>query len=138
MVETPPYGVREMSSDMELMRKKRELELRRKMLQLQNKPSPETAQKETPKKDSHSYVKSILVGRGEEVLETARRYYPAEIAELETRLATLIQEGRLRGPLPAEELYSFLRRMGLYFNLDIKIQVSEHGRLKSLEEKLRD
>src|SRR2546425_6957985 len=138
MVETPPCGVREMSSDMELMRKKRELELRRKMLQLQNKPSPETAQKETPKKDSHSYVKSILVGRGEEVLETARRYYPAEIAELETRLAALIQEGRLKGPLPAEELYSFLRRMGLYFNLNIKIQVSEHGRLKSLEEKLRD
>lgn len=128
-----------MSSDMELIRKKRELELRRKMLQLQNKPPPETAQKkETPKKDPHSYVKSILVGRGEEVLETARRYYPAEVAELETRLATLIQEGRLKGPLPAEELYSFLRRMGLYFNLDIKIRVSEHGRLKSLEEKFRD
>ncbi len=128
-----------MSSDMELMRKKRELELRRKMLQLQNKPPLETAPKEdTSKKDAHTYVKSILVGRGEEVLETARRYYPAEIADLETRLAALIQVGRLKGPLSAEELYSFLRRMGLYFSLDIKIRVSEHGRLKSLEEKLRD
>ncbi len=126
-----------MSSDMELMRKKRELELRRKMLQLQNKP-PETVRgQDISKKDPHTYVKSILVGRGEEVLETARRYYPVEIAELETRLAALIQGGKLKGPISAEELYSFLRKLGLHFSLDIKIKVIEHGRLKSLEEKLR-
>ncbi len=124
---------------MELTRKKRELELRRKMLQLQNKSRPETVQKEDlPKKNPHTYVQSILIGRGEEVLETARRYYPAEIAELETKLAALIRAGRLKGPLSAEELYSFLRKLGLHFSLDIKIRVSEHGRLKSLEEKLRD
>ncbi len=127
-----------MSSDMELTRKKRELELRRKMLQLQNKPPPVTAQKEdNSKKDPHTFVKSVLVGRGEEVLETARRHYPAEIADLETKLAALIQAGRLKGPISAEELYSFLRQLGLHFSLDIKIRVSEHGRLKSLEEKLR-
>ncbi len=124
---------------MELTRKKRELELRRKMLQLQNKSRPETVQREDlSKKDPHTYVKSILIGRGEEVLDTARRYYPAEIAELETKLAALIRAGRLKGPLSAEELYSFLRGLGLHFSLDIKIRVSEHGQLKSLEEKLRD
>ncbi len=128
-----------MSSDMELTRKRRELELRRKMLRLQNKTPPQTVQGEAlPKKDPHTYVKSILIGRGEEVLETARRSYPAEIAELETKLAALIQAGRLKGPVSAEELYSFLRKLGLYFSLDVKIRVSEHGRLTSLEEKLRD
>ncbi|TMI23409.1 hypothetical protein E6H36_10720 [Candidatus Bathyarchaeota archaeon] len=128
-----------MASDMELTRRKRELELRRKMLQLQNKTSTKAAQREdVAKKDPSIYVKGVLIGRGEEVLETARRYYPAEIAELETKLAALIQEGKLKGPISAEELYSFLRQLGLRFSLDIKIRVSEHGRLKSLEERLRD
>lgn len=128
-----------MSSDAELMRKKRELELRRRMLQLQNKPPVQKLQgKDAPKMDPHSYLKGTLIGRAGEVLETARRYYPKEIGELENRLAELIRAGRLEGPISAEELYSFLRRMGLHFSLDIKIRVSEHGRLKSLEEKLRD
>ncbi len=127
-----------MSSEIELMRKRRELELRRKMFQFQSKPPRKAVRGEgISREDPHTSVRSILVGRGEEVLETARRSYPAEISDLETKLAALIQSGRLKGPISAEELYSFLRRLGLHFSLDIKIRVSEHGRLTSLEEKLR-
>jgi DNA-binding TFAR19-related protein (PDSD5 family) len=82
-------------------------------------------------------VRKILAGRGVEVMETARRYYPAEIERLESSIASLIREGRLRGPISGEELYSFLRRLGLAFSMDVKIRIKEHGELKSIEEKLR-
>ena len=107
------------------------------MLLSQDKPAPEQPSL-TVEEDPHQVVHGILAGRGIEVLETARRYYPAEVGKLEGRLAELVRAGRLKGPISGEELYSFLRRLGLDFNLDIKIRVSEHGKLKSLEEKFRE
>src|SRR2546425_11403846 len=112
------------------------LELRKKMLLSQEKPTPIPV--ETPKLSSHEVVQRILAGRGVEVLETARRYYPKEVGIIEENLARLIDSGRLKGPVSGEELYSFLRRVGLSFSMDTKIRVKEHGELKTLEEKFRE
>ena len=124
-----------MSSDIELLRQKKALELRRKMLLSQEKPSPLPV--EPPKMEAREVVGKILVGRGMEVLETARRYYPREVGQIEKNLAGLIRSGRLKGPISGEELYSFLRRVGLVFSMNVTIRVKEHGELKSLEEKFR-
>ena len=124
-----------MSSDLDLQRQKRALELRRKMLQSQEKPA--AAQPPKPPESARDIVRKILAGRGAEVMETARRYYPAEIERLESSIAALVAQGRLRGPISGEELYAFLRRLGLVFSMDVKIRIKEHGELKSIEEKLR-
>ena len=105
------------------------------MLLLQNKPTETEPKPE--QMDPRKVLSKVLVGRASEVLDTARRYYPAEITELEARLANAILSGGLAGPITGEELYSFLRRAGLVFSLDTKIRVREGGKLKSLEEKLR-
>src|SRR6266705_3826476 len=129
-----PVGVKATSSDLELLRQKRALELRKRMLLSQKRDEPQRKQEQV---DPHKVVAKVLAGRAAEVLETARRYYPAEISELEGRLAQAILSGGLRGPITGEELYSFLRRIGMDFSLDITIRVREGGKLKSLEEKLR-
>ncbi len=125
-----------MSSELELQRQKRALELRRKLLQSQNKQAETSPPK--PAESPRDVVRKILVDRGIEVMETARRYYPAEIERLEASIANLVGQGRLRGPISGEELYSFLRRGGLAFSMDVKIRIKEHGELKTIEEKLRD
>ena len=56
----------------------------------------------------------------------------------EETLANLITSGRLKGPVSGEELYSFLRRVGLVFSMDVKIRVKERGELKTLEQKFRE
>lgn len=127
-----------MSSEIDLLRKKKALELRRKMLLSQNKTAPQPPVLEGSEPDPRKVVHGVLAGRGEEVMETARRYYPTEIAQLEVKLAELIKAGTLKGPVTGDELYSLLRRLGLDFSLDIKIRVSEGGKLKSLEEKFRE
>lgn len=127
------------SSDIEFLKQKKALELRRKMLLLQDKQSQQIpAETSKPKADSRQTVRGILAGRGVEVLETARRYYPDQIAVLEQKISEAVQAGRLKGPVSGEELYSFLRSLGLDFNMDIKIRVSEKGKLKTLEEKFRE
>src|SRR3989441_3631085 len=144
MLETSPYldgrpdclEIYQMSSEIELLRQKKALELRKKMLLSQEKLTPIPV--ETPKLSSREVVQKILAGRGVEVLETARRYYPKEVGIIEENLARLIDSGRLKGPVSGEELYSFLRRVGLSFSMDTKIRVKEHGELKTLEEKFRE
>ena len=125
-----------MSSEIELLRQKKALELRKKMMLSQEKTAP--AAPPPPKASPREIVAKILSGRGPEVLETARRYYPKEIGQVEQTLANLIESGRLKGPVSAEELYSFLRRVGLIFNMDVKIRIKEHGELKTLEQKFRE
>jgi programmed cell death protein 5 len=125
-----------MSSDIELLRQKKALELRKKMLLSQEKPA--TAPVEAPKLSPREVVRKILAGRGIEVLETARRYYPKEVGIIEDNLARLIESGRLKGPVSGEELYSFLRRIGLSFSMDVKIRIKEHGELKTLEQKFQE
>ncbi len=124
-----------MSSDLELERQKRALELRRRLLQSQAKPV--IAAQPKPTESPRDVVRRIFAGRAAEVMETARRYYPAEIERLEASMAALVSEGKLRGPISGEELYAFLRRVGLAFSMDVKIRIKEHGELKSIEEKLR-
>lgn len=123
-----------MSSEIDLLRQKRALELRRKMLLSQEKPA---AIVKLVKTDPTETVRKILTGRGVEVLETARRYFPNEVREVERNLAELIESGRLKGPVSGEQFYAFLKRIGLPFNMDVKIRIKEHGELKSLEEKFR-
>ena len=124
-----------MPTELELLRQKRATELRRKMLESKNKPA--TSQLIPPKPTPREIVRRSLVGRGIEVLETARRQYPSEIAVLEENLAKLIEQGRLKGPISGEELYTFLQRAGLQFSMNTKIRIAEGGELKSIEEKLR-
>jgi DNA-binding TFAR19-related protein (PDSD5 family) len=125
-----------MSSEIEMLRKKKALELRKKMMLSQEKTT--ATQTVAPKQSPRETVRRILEGRGVEVLETARRYYPREVGQVEDTLANMIESGRLKGPVTGEDLYSFLRRIGLMFNMDVKIRVKEHGELKTLEEKFRD
>ena len=125
-----------MSSEIEILRQKRALELRKKMLLSQEKPTPVVVA--APKLNPREVILKILTGRGAEVLDTARRYYPKEVGIIEENLARLIESGKLRGPVSGEELYSFLRRVGLSFSLETKITVKEHGELKTLEEKFRE
>jgi DNA-binding TFAR19-related protein (PDSD5 family) len=104
---------------------------------LQSQAKPVAAQQPKPSESPRDAVRKILAGRGAEVMETARRYYPGEIERLESSIAGLVAEGRLKGPISGEELYAFLRRLGLAFSMDVKIRIKEHGELKSIEEKLR-
>ncbi|HEX4921241.1 MAG TPA: DNA-binding protein [Candidatus Bathyarchaeia archaeon] len=127
---------RAMSDEMEFLRQRRALELRKKMLQSQEKAEPKKP--EPPKLSARETVQGILAGRGVEVLETARRYYPAEVGRLEDTLAGMVRTGRLKGPISGEEFYSFLRRVGLVFSMDVKIRVKERGELKTLEQKFRE
>jgi DNA-binding TFAR19-related protein (PDSD5 family) len=123
-----------MSEDAELER----LKLRR-MQEMQQRLLKEEKRKEPDQKQlgPREVLKTILVGRAWEVLNAAAAQYPEPTRMLEAELAKLAREGKLKGPVTAEQLLWLFRSLGLDVRLNTKIQIYESGELKSLADKFR-
>ncbi len=123
--------MRKMSDDAELERIKRQrLAEMQKSLAKKQEVKPKMVNPE-------EILRKIFVGRAWEVYSAARQQYPAVADQIFRELAMLVQSGRLRGQITGEQLFGLLRQIGLDVRLDTKIQVMEHGELKSLGDKFR-
>ena len=122
-----------MSEDAELERLKlrRMQEMQRRLKREKEKPS--TQKQPGPRE----VLKTILVGRAWEVLDAAAAQYPEPTRMLEAELAKLVRDGKLKGPITAEQLLWLFRSLGMDVRLETKIQVYESGELKSLADKFR-
>ena len=87
--------------------------------------------------DARKVLEKVFVGRAWEVYGAARQQYPRISERIFDELAQLVQSGQLRGKISGEQLYGLLREIGLDVRLDTKIQVLEHGELKSISDKFR-
>jgi DNA-binding TFAR19-related protein (PDSD5 family) len=119
-------------SELERLKLRRMQEMQRRLMEQEKTKTPD--QKQPRPRD---VLKTILVGRAWEVLDAAAIQFPEPTRMLETELARLVREGRLKGPVTAEQLLWLFRSLGLDVRLETKIQVLESGELKSLAEKFR-
>jgi len=118
--------------ELEALRRKKLMELQKKALaKREAKPSAEAA-------STDSILKKVLVGRAWEVLHAARSQYPDVMPKVEEAIARLVREGRYVGRIGGEELYAFLRYLGLAVRLETRIRVLESGELKTLADKLKE
>ena len=122
-----------MSEDSELERLKRQ-----RLAAMQKKINmKQQTQEISGKLEPARILEKIFVGRAWEVYYAARQQYPAVAEQIFYELALLVQTGQLKGQITGEQLYGLLRQIGLDVRLDTKIQVLEHGELKSLSDKFR-
>jgi len=120
--------------EIELIRRKKLLELK-KRLEKKAETERNTEEQKTEPKD---VLNRYLIGRAREVLEAARLQYPEAAKEVEKALVKLVQGGRIKDKITGEELYGLFRRLGFDVRLKTHIRVLEHGKLKSLEEKIKE
>jgi DNA-binding TFAR19-related protein (PDSD5 family) len=122
-----------MSDDSELERLKRQ-----RFAAMQKRISAkQQTQEATGEVDPAKVLEKVFVGRAWEVYHAARQQYPAIADQIFHEMALLVQTGQLKGQITGEQLYGLLRQIGLDVRLDTKIQVLEHGELKSLSDKFR-
>ena len=82
-------------------------------------------------------LERIFRGRALEVFNSANKQFPNAMLKIKDVLVKLAQSGRLN-EITGEQLYYFLRKLGLRVRLKTTIRFSEDGELKSLSEKIRD
>lgn len=122
----------EEDSQLEMIRRRKLLELQRCLL---NKQSKMGVEKST--EDPRVVLQQVLVGRAPEVLEAARQQYPTVTRKLEQLLARLILQKKIQGKIDGETLYGLFRSLGLRVRLATRILYYDKGQVKTLEEKIR-
>jgi len=126
-------------SELEALRHKKLLEMRRQFERKAEKPKLETQETEKVQAvDSKKVLDRFFVDRAWEVLGAAKAQYPQDASRIEKMLVKLISEGKIRGKITGEELYGLFRRLGLRVRLQTRIHIVEHGKVKSLEEKIKE
>ncbi len=123
-----------MSDDSELDRLKR-----RRLADMQKRLNArqQQSQAEIGKLEPAKVLEKVFVGRAWEVYHAARQQYPRIADQIFQELAELVRIGRLKGQITGEQLYGLLRQIGLDIRLETKIQVLDHGELKSIADKFR-
>ena len=115
---------------------------RRKMLELQRRMLQEEKASEEPEKPAEPTPREILdgmfSGRAWEVYETAKIQYPSVMPQVEQALVEGIKSGKIRDRIDGESLFVFLRRLGLNVRLNTKIRYKEHGELKTIGQRIKE
>jgi DNA-binding TFAR19-related protein (PDSD5 family) len=117
-------------SDRELaaIREKKLRELRRKLDEKKNQPDQLSAE---------NVLSKIFKDRAREVFNAAVFQFPEAASKVREILVKLASSGQLT-EVTGEELFVFLKKLGLDVKLNTKITYSSHGQLKSLEEKMKE
>ena len=118
--------------ELEALRQKKLMELKR-LLQRREKEK-----RGEERVDPRKILDKFFIGRAWEVLNAAKAQYPQVAGYVENMLVKLIMEGKIRSKISGEELYGLFRRLGIRVRLKTRIQILEHGKLKSLEEKIKE
>ena len=128
-----------MDEELERLKQKRLEELRRKMLLNQIKEKEPETEPEPPKEPTNEEILGrYFRNRAWEVWNTAKHQYPQVMPRVEAMLVDAIKQGKIRDYIDGANLMGFFRQVGIPVRLDTKIMVSEHGELKTLEQKIKE
>ena len=116
-------------SEFQAIRRRKLRELRRRLGTKQPKPDEE------PRADT--VLNRIFKGRAWEVYNSATAQYPQTMGKVRDALVKVALAGRLK-QVTGEQLYLLLRNLGLKVRLATKIRYAEHGKVKSLTEKIKE
>jgi len=104
--------------------------------QTRRKKKEENAAKGTL--DDDTIFRQHLYDRGEEVVEAAFAQFPNETIQVEKALVQMIRSNKFTGMISGGELLFLLRSLGLDVKVDTHITIVEHGKAKSLQDKLKE
>jgi DNA-binding TFAR19-related protein (PDSD5 family) len=110
---------------------------RRKIKELQRNLARRQTEEPTDTVKDDEVLNQIFRGRAWEVFNASSRQYPHVMVKVKQALVRLALAGRLQ-EVTGEQLYQFLRALGVRVRLKTSISFAKDGRVKSLSEKFRD
>ena len=120
--------------ELEMIRYKKLLKLRKQL----EKKAKAKEEKKAGEVNPREVLDRFFVGRAWEVLNAAKMQYPEAARYVERLLVKLILDGKIREKITGEQLYGLFLRLGFRVRLKTRIYVLEHGKVKRLEEKIKE
>ena len=120
-------------SDLEAIKRRKIIEFeRRRAAMEQQKPAPKTQTV-----DDLTFIRSKLMGRGNEVLDAAMAQYPQATMEVAKYIVNLYKTGQLTDNIPGEDLFEVLHTLGMRVHLDTTITYVKDGKRVPLSQKFK-
>jgi DNA-binding TFAR19-related protein (PDSD5 family) len=110
---------------------------RRKIKELQRNLANKQIEKPAETVKDDEVLNQIFRGRAWEVFNTGSQQYPQIMVKVKQALVRLARTGKLQ-EVTGEQLYQFLRALGVRVRLNTSISFAKDGRVKSLSEKFKD
>jgi DNA-binding TFAR19-related protein (PDSD5 family) len=120
--------------ELNLLRMKRLRQLQEKARSREKEPSTEGKVEEDPRR----ILSKLLDSKAAEILDIASYQFPSETEAIVKMLANLVKRGALKETIDGPTLYHLFLRVGVPVKLKTKIVYYEDGKVKSLEEKLKE
>jgi DNA-binding TFAR19-related protein (PDSD5 family) len=120
---------------LERLKRRKMLELQKRMLTQRQKPE-EPPKLEEPTPDD--VFNTWLVGRAWEVLRAARAQFPQVMPQVEGALLEALKAGRVKQNIDGESLFQFLRQIGVPVRLQTSIRYKDHGELKTIGQLMKE
>ncbi len=117
-------------------RKMQEYERKRAIIERQTAEAKNAPQKPKPE-DDLNFVKSKLLGRGQEVLDAALFQYPKPTVEVVKYISNLYRTGQLNEDIPGEDLYDLFHSLGMMVRLNTTISYVKDGKRVPLSQKFK-
>ncbi|HYA21965.1 MAG TPA: DNA-binding protein [Thermoproteota archaeon] len=124
-----------MAEDRELERIKRE-----KMQRYAEKAKQDQREAAKPQTEESvdDVVYSLFYDRASEVMRAAELQYPPQAEAVKTGLYKMIKSGRLVDKIDGGTLLTLFRTLGIPVHVDTSVKFVEHGKAKSLADKLSE
>ncbi len=120
--------------ELEKLKRRRMLELQRRLHRSESKPEAEKPKEPTPEE----ILGRFLVGRAWEVLGAARAQYPKVMPQVEEALIEAFKAGKIKETIDGGMLLQFLRQVGLPVRVQTSIRYKDHGELKTIGQRIKD
>jgi DNA-binding TFAR19-related protein (PDSD5 family) len=126
--------------ELERIKRKRLEEMQRVLLLKELEAKERTKEEEEKPREptNREILDRYFKERAWEVWNEAQRQYPKVMPRLEQLLVDAIKEKKVQDYLDGASLMGFFRQIGLPVRLQTKIRISEHGELKTLEQKIKE
>lgn len=111
--------------------------LRQRKLRELQKRSAASRQKGVEQVEADQILNKVFKGRAWEVFKVASTQYPDFMDKLKGMFVKLALSGKIK-EVTGEQLYFFLRNLGLRVRLNTKIRFTDQGKSKSLSDKIKD
>jgi len=106
---------------------------RKKLLELQRRLNIKEPEKT---EDANEVLNKVFKGRAWEVFNSAYSQYPETMGKIKDAIAKAVLAGKIT-QIDGEELYTFLKSIGLRVRLNTEIHFVKDGKMQSLSEKLK-
>lgn len=122
--------------ELERLKRRRMLELQRRLHRSESKPEAEQEKSKEPTPDE--ILGRFLVGRAWEVLGAARAQFPKVMPQVEEALIEAFKAGKIKESIDGGMLLQFLRQVGLSVRVQTSIRYKDHGELKTIGQRIKE